>query len=218
MNAEYTRESSSCRPEIIEPKAKPVQCSPQDPQEDQRTGILLPPTLASIVEAMLLARSRNLVMQRLLALGLGPCMATISLSHLNPAYATTPPSTLASTPAKAPRRGVGLIISGGILGSLALQVTTIAFPLYLAAKHEGNFVEPSQSSWGPLDLDASRATLVGGLVGLAISGAMLAGGIVMNQRYHQWKSSGGQAWRRYRIAPTMTWSPKRGSFSLTGSF
>lgn len=167
---------------------------------------------------MLLARSLDPIMQRLVVFGLGPSIALGSLSSLNPAYATTPPSTLAPMPAKAPRKGVGLIISGGILGSLALQVTTIAFPFYLAAKHESNFVEPSQSSWGPLDLDRARTTLVGGLVGLAISGAMLAGGIVMNQRYHQWKSSGNQAWRRYRIAPIATWGPKRGSFGLTGTF
>lgn len=164
------------------------------------------------------SQSRRPKLQRLFLTGLGACIASTSLNAPTRAYAASPPAATDPLPVKAPRKGVGLLISSGIIGTIALQFTVISVPLYLAAIDESNSADPPQSSSGPLDPTGPRNIIIGGLVGLAVSGVMLAGGIAMNQRYHQWKSSGALFRRRYRIAPMMTWRANRGVLGLTGSF
>lgn len=65
----------------------------------------------------------------------------------------------------------------------------------------------------------ARVVFLVGAGGLLAAGGMIVGGIVLNHRYHEWKSRPlHERSARHRVLPTMGWNGRTHMLGLQGRF
>lgn len=110
-------------------------------------------------------------------------------------------------------RGVGLIVVGSLVGSLSFYPAYFGVATWVMAPRDGS------EGMDKLRRDGRRGFFFG-LGGLVIAGAMLASGIVMNQRYNAWKSRAqrASARRAFRLLPQHQWNGRTHAVGVAGRF
>lgn len=140
----------------------------------------------------------------------------MTLSPLSRAFATndapTQPVPQATPKVSEPRAtGVGLIVSGSLLGSVALHPATIGGFAWLSS---GQFGDE-----GDTTADKGRIAFLVGAGGLLVAGVLLVSGVVLNQRYQAWKSRPAhEKLTRRRVMPSLGMHGRTHTVGLLGRF
>lgn len=159
------------------------------------------------------------------------CLKTVVLSGLTSVCLVVAPmsKSLAATEAPIPGqaeshrpvesseprlKGVGLIVSGSLLGVVAMHVAMFGGVEWLAgtsfALKKEDKVETTKRA---------RITLFAGGGGMLVAGALLVSGIVLNQRYQSWKSRPAhQKLARRRVWPSLGWNGRTHTVGALGRF
>lgn len=146
------------------------------------------------------------------------CLAVVPVSRSfagTEALAQAPVESQGVVKHREPRlRGVGLIVSGSLLGVVAIHAAMIGGLDWLSAKA----VVPEEDE--VVDAEArGRLIFLLGAGGTLVAGVLLGSGIVLNQRYQSWKSRPAhEKLARRWVLPSFGWNGRTHRVGVQGRF
>lgn len=116
-------------------------------------------------------------------------------------------------------RGVGLMILGGLVGSAAVYPAFFGGILWLT-------IPPGENEQDNVNSSVKESRRVGrnmfllGAAGLIAAGAMLTGGVILNQRHSAWRERSIRAANRKqaRVLPWHQWNGRTNQFGIAARF